>query len=264
MDAFSVIDSRYRALYDRAAEVLGADPRVLAFEPGGSIATGEVDQWSDLDLHIAVGNNDFDAFVADWPQWLKTITATVFARTPLFPSIINTVTADGLTFDIVVYRDAIPAFKAAAGYPVGSLARQPFPDQDQALQYAVEEQLRGLAGPFITLVQRGEHLRHLTGAPHIVGLLMTVLLAETRSPPAGKRWNASLSSEQLAAVEALPALRATREAVIAFGLEVAHQIITRSRPLFVDYGLAWPSDLAAVASTRLEENLGIDASDWLY
>src|SRR5207253_7135363 len=90
VDAFSVIDSRYRALYDRAVEVLGADPRVLAFEPGGSIATGEVDQWSDLDLHIAVGKDDFDAFVADWPQWLNTITATVFARTPIFPSIINT------------------------------------------------------------------------------------------------------------------------------------------------------------------------------
>ena len=259
MDAFSVVDPRYRQLYDRAAEVPGADPRVLA-EPGGSIATGDVDPWSDLDVHVAVAKGDFDTFVAEWPQWLGRITPTVFARAPIFPFIINTVTADGLTFDIVVYRDAIPAFKPVAGYPVGLLARQPFTDQGDALQYAVEEQLRGLTGPFITLVQRGEHLRHLTGAPHIVGLLMTVLLAETHSPPAGKRWNPSLNPEQLAATESLPPLGATRDGVVSFGLEVARQIVTRARPLFPQYGLAWPADLAAVARARLAQTLEVDAS----
>ena len=34
-------------------------------------------------------------------------------------------------------------------------------------------------GPFISLLEREEHLRHLTGVPHLLGLLTTVFLAET-------------------------------------------------------------------------------------
>ena len=54
-------------------------------------------------------------------------------------------------------------------YSVGLLSSGQFDDLGDALEYAVEEQLRGLAGPFITLIQRDEHLRHLTGVPHILG-----------------------------------------------------------------------------------------------
>jgi hypothetical protein len=41
--------------------------------------------------------------------------------------------------------------------------------------------LRGLTGPFMSLIQREEHMRHLTGVPHILGLLTTVFPAETGS-----------------------------------------------------------------------------------
>ena len=44
------------------------------------------------------------------------------------------------------------------------------------MQYAVEEQMRGLAGPFISLIQRGEHLKNLMGISHLLGLLTTVFL----------------------------------------------------------------------------------------
>jgi predicted nucleotidyltransferase len=46
------VDLRYRALYERAARVVGADPRVLAVDVSGSIAAGKADRWSDLDLQI--------------------------------------------------------------------------------------------------------------------------------------------------------------------------------------------------------------------
>jgi len=37
MGGFEAVDARYRALYRRAEEVLGADPRVVAVEASGSV-----------------------------------------------------------------------------------------------------------------------------------------------------------------------------------------------------------------------------------
>src|SRR4051812_12584800 len=260
-----VIDPRYRPLYDRAIDVLGSDPRVISVEPSGSIAAGAADQWSDLDLQIIARPDTFGEFLDDWPAWLAAITPTVFARTPIAPFIINTVTADGLTLDLAVYSGAAPEFPwPPTEYVVGMLANRRFADLGEALEYAVAEQLRGMAGPFISLVQREEHLRHLLGLPHIMGLLTTVFLAETGSPPPAKRWNDTFTEEQLGAVAALPPVGASRDAIIAFGMGVAEMVIRRARPLYPRYGLSWPGDLAAVVADRVHEQLGLDAREWLY
>src|SRR5690606_7630970 len=94
MGGFEVVDPGYRALYERASAVLGADARVTAVGVGGSIGSGTADPWSDLDLRVAVDPAGHDAFVAEWPRWLADITPTVFARTPLAPWIVNAVTVD--------------------------------------------------------------------------------------------------------------------------------------------------------------------------
>ena len=126
------------------------------------------------------------------------------------------------------------------------------------------EQLRGMAGPFISLLERDEHLRHLTGVPHLLGLLTTVFLAETGAVPPGKHWNGTYTDEQRAAVAALPPVSATREGLIAFGLGLAELLVTRARPLYPRYDLEWPADLAPVTATRVQEQLGIDTTAWLY
>jgi hypothetical protein len=128
----------------------------------------------------------------------------------------------------------------------------------------VAEQLRGLAGPFVSLLGRGEHVRHLTGVPHLLGLLTTVFLAETGAPPPGKHWNRTFTDEQLAAVAALPPVSATREGIVSFGLGLAELLVGRARPLFPRYGLDWPCELAAVAAGRVRETLGLDLSGWLH
>jgi hypothetical protein len=259
------VDPRFRALYDRARAVLSDDPRVKAVELSGSVAAGTADEWSDLDLQIIAHAEHFDAVLADWPRWLARITPTVFARTPLAPFIINCVTDEGLTLDLSVvsgepFRFAPPTDE----YVVGALSSRRFTDLGEALEYAVAEQLRGLAGPFVSLVLREEHVRHLTGVPHLVGLLMTVFVAETGAPAPAKHWNRTLTDEQRAAVAALPPVAATREAIVAFGLGVAELIVTRARPLFPRYGLAWPTDLAAVAARRLHDRLDVDVRAWLH
>ncbi|MGD9795142.1 MAG: nucleotidyltransferase domain-containing protein [Acidimicrobiia bacterium] len=264
MGALEIVDQRYRLVYDRAMEVLGNDRRVLSATLTGSVADGTADPWSDLDLVVITHPEDHDEFVASWPEWLAAITPTVFARTPIAPFIINAVTADGLTVDFAIFSGVQPAFPPpSTQYTVGFLPIR-FDSIGEALEYAVVEQLRGLAGPFLSLVLRDEHIRYLTGVPHLMGLLTTVFLAETGELPPGKHWNRTFTSEQQAAVASLPALRATRADVIAWGLALAELIVSRARPLYPRYSLVWPEDFAVVAAARVEQNFGVNISGWLY
>lgn len=264
MGGIEVIDGRFASLWARARDVLGGDARVRSLEIGGSVGAGTADAWSDLDLVVVAEPEHHDDLVASWPEWVSRITPTVFARTPIAPFVINTVTADGLTLDFSVWSGEAPVFPPATTYTVGMLSGQRFADIGAALDYAVGEQLRGLAGPFVSLVQREEHLKHLTGVPHLLGLLTTVFLAETGAPPPAKHWNATFTEEQRAAVAALPAVGADRERITAFGLALAELVLTRARPLFERYELRWPADLATVTAERLRATLGIDAAAWLH
>lgn len=260
-----VVDQRYVELYRRTQQVLGVDPRVKSVELSGSVALGTADQWSDLDLKIITTPEGFESFLADWKTWVARITPTVFARRPIAPFIVNTLTGEGLTLDMAIYSGEAPQeYTGPAQYSVGLLSSRLFDNLGDALEYAVEEQLRGLTGPFITLIQRSEHLRHLTGVPHVLGLLTTVFLAETGSPPPGKQWNRTFSAEQQATVAALPPVSATREGVLSFGLAVAEILVTRARPLYIRYERRWPTDLAQVAADRLEGQLGLAVRGWLH
>ena len=265
MGGFEVVDPRYRALYDRAVEVLSADARVLTVRAAGSVGSGTADAWSDLDIEVVTAADQHESFLADRDAWLSAITPTVFCRTPIAPFVINTITAEGLTFDLAVWAGQTPEWPTPpVRYTVGMLAGTPFDDLGAALEYAVAEQLRGMSGPLISLIEREEHLRHLTGVPHLLGLLTTVFLAETGSVPPGKHWNGTYTEEQRAAVAALPPVSATREGLLAFGLGLAELLITRARPLFPRYEQAWPADLARVAAERVRGQLGIDISRWCY
>ncbi|MEO6318310.1 MAG: nucleotidyltransferase domain-containing protein [Acidimicrobiales bacterium] len=264
MGGLEVIDRGFAVIHERALAVLRGDERVASVSVGGSVGAGTADEWSDLDLQVVAHPDGYDDLLADWPTWLAAITPTVFARTPILPFVINTVTNEGLTLDITVFKGEAFEVPPATGHAVGMLSGVRFAELGPALDYAVVEQLRGMAGPFVSLVQREEHLRHLTGVPHLLGLLTTVFLAELDAPPMGKHWNRTLTPEQRGAVAALPPVRATREDIVAFGLGLAELLVTRARPLYPRYGLEWPTDLATVTATRLRDCLDIDASRWLH
>jgi hypothetical protein len=263
MGGLEVVDPGFVTIHERALAVLVPDDRVLEVRLAGSVGAGTADAWSDLDLQVIATEEGFDDLLADWPAWLAEITPTVFARTPVAPFVINTVTRGGLTLDLVVAKGAPFEVPPAPGYPVGMLGGTRVHDLGAALEYAVAELLRGMAGPFVSLVQREEHLRHVAGAAHLVGLLTTVFLAELGAPPLGKHWNATLTEEQRAAAAGLPALAPTREGVVAFGLGLAELLVRRARPLYPRYDLEWPGELARVTARRVEAILGVDASGWL-
>ena len=263
MGGLDVVDPRFSAVYHRAVEVLDADERIDSVLISGSVGVGTADEWSDLDLQVVARADAYEDVLGDWPSWLAAITPTVFARTPIAPFIINAVTDQGLTLDIVVCKGEPFNVPRATDYAVGMLAGVRFASVADALEYAVAEQLRGLAGPFVSLVQRDENFRSLTGIGHLVGLLSTVFLAETGAPPPGKLWNQTFTPEQLAAVAALPAVTATNRGMVDFSLAIAKLMLTRARPLYAVYDLEWPAEFARVVANRLRECLDIEAGDWL-
>jgi hypothetical protein len=70
----------YGSLLDRGVEVFRGDPRVRAAWVHGSVARGDADEASDLDVIIAVVDDDMPGFAAGWRDRLNDITPTVMAR----------------------------------------------------------------------------------------------------------------------------------------------------------------------------------------
>ena len=70
----------YQTLLDRATEVFLADERVRAMWLHGAVARGAHDAGSDLDIDIAVRDEDFDTFTAESTSWWAKITPTVSRR----------------------------------------------------------------------------------------------------------------------------------------------------------------------------------------
>lgn len=257
------IDPRYGPLYERALEVLGADERVVRVEVHGSLANGTADEWSDLDLKVIVQDLAVTPFLAEWRDWMGRITPTVLLDRPLAPFIINAVTDDGLTFDVSVWAESAPEWSPPPGFSVGMMSGRRFTDYAEAVEYAVKERLRCLAGPGVRFLKRGDHLGHLGGLGHTLGLLTTVLLAETGVVPDDPRHpERYMTAEQRAVIEGLPPVTATYHALLAFELALAEQTLTRARPLFDRFGLTWPKELEAVAAANVKRHLGVEV-DWL-
>ncbi len=70
----------YASLLDRFIQVVGGDARVRAAWVHGSVARGDADEVSDLDVIIAVADDDVPAFAAGWRDRLDEVTPTVMAR----------------------------------------------------------------------------------------------------------------------------------------------------------------------------------------
>lgn len=73
----AVLPAGYGPLFDKAAEQFWNDDRVRGMWIHGALARDGGDAGSDLDLDIAIDDDDFDAFTSEWREWLALITPTV-------------------------------------------------------------------------------------------------------------------------------------------------------------------------------------------
>jgi Streptomycin adenylyltransferase len=266
--ALDPLPAGYHALFDRLLEVAEADSRVRGLWLSGSLARGDADAGSDLDVLLAVRDEDFAAFATGWQEWLATVTPTLIARPlPHAPGCFYSTTRDCLRLDVV----SEPVAKLAesphrrrvvvldrdgldARVPAPTAAAQPDTDR---VAYLVEEFYRLLAIFIPAVVVRQDWLLGMAGAQGIRESLYELFVqANQPLPPMGlKQWSAKLTPAQRTVLEELPAIDASRDALVRAMWANAQAWRTHGRAAVEGLGLPWPSDLADTVQAHFEAEL---------
>jgi predicted nucleotidyltransferase len=266
----------YQTLLDRATELFQADERVRAMWLHGAIARGAQDAGSDLDIDIAVRDQDFDAFTAESAAWWVKITPTVsrrelpqmpgsfFALTPMCERVdviterVSALSTSRLTRRVTIFdRDGLTALVPAPSDPAA---------QPEVLRYCIEETLRQAANFPIVLI-RHDWLMGIVAVQQI-HLLLYELFSEANKPmpPTGpKHGSHKLPSEQRQALERLPVPQAECGSILAARQAALRFFEAQAGVVAKRYSIVWPIELAGAVHAymrRSEAELGVSALDW--
>lgn len=258
----------YSRLFDRVLAVLAADDRVRAVWVSGSVARGDADLASDLDLIVTVADDEHAGFAAGWRTWLAAITDTVLARPlPFAPGSFYAVTPDWHRLDVVVERAsdvAVTMLRAriavldrddlADVLPLEAAPPGPSPEKIAAL---VEEFLR-IHGLLPVIVARRDWLLGVEGV-HTLRSLLYQLFVEASAPHAStgvKRWSEKLAAEHRLLLEALPTGSATREGVVDGHLALVGAFRHVLPGICERHGVPWPARLERATIAHVERQLG--------
>ncbi|MGH3404943.1 MAG: hypothetical protein ACRDRJ_20920 [Streptosporangiaceae bacterium] len=224
------------------------------------MARHAADAGSDLDISLAVRDNDFAAFAAEWESWLEGITPTVTARKISDGSFYALTTAcqrfdvisepvsklpgTVLTRRIVVFdKDGLNSLIPTPADPPPSAAD---------IAYVIEETLRQ-AADFPTVIVRQDWPLGVIAVQQ-VQLFLYELFAESNkpAPPTGpKQWSHKLTPRQRQLLEGLPVAAPTRESVMT-AREAAFRLFFAEVPrIAADAGVLWPGELETAVRTHL-------------
>jgi hypothetical protein len=266
LSALAVLPPAYRALFERTRRVAEDDARVRALWLGGSLARGDADAASDLDLLLAVADDAHAEFARDWRAWLARITPTLIARPqPFLPGSFYSVTTGGERLDVVVEpaaRLATTVFRMralvfdrdglAARIPAPPAPAGPSPERIASL---IEEFFRDSLLVDVSIT-RGDVLLANEGVHLLRGLLYQLFCeANAPLPVSGvKRWSEKLTPPQRALLEELPTGAGTLAAVLAAQWEISRAFLASAREIAAAHGVAWPGELEAALNRHLRAN----------
>ncbi|WP_179380385.1 nucleotidyltransferase domain-containing protein [Jannaschia marina] len=248
---------------------VGADG-IRALFLGGSHGAGRADDWSDLDFVLVAEDGACDATAAIWRTAVEQVGEIIlwWDRTTV-PVLINAITADWTRIDVLMLTPdqlggqtqdrLIPLFDhddLFAGLAAAAAASRPDPKR---LRRNVEEFIR-ILGLLPLSVGRAEYINGVLGVFHLRNQLVDLMIAETAVPDRGGMLtlNRLLTEEQRAALTAMPAPEATREAMIAGHMTYAAEFLPRARRLARTLRVDWPERFEACTWARLNEMLALE------
>jgi predicted nucleotidyltransferase len=262
-DPLEALPASYRALFERTRSVAESDERVRALWLSGSLARGDADAASDLDLLVSVTDASHDEFARGWRDWLAKITPTVIARPlPFLPGSFYAVTPGRERLDVVVEpvarlattifrvrllvfdRDGLDALVPA---PVAGAG----PSRER-IAFLIEEFFRDY-GMFDVVATRRDLLLG-NEATHLLRGLLYQLFCEANAPlpqTGVKQWSAKLTPEQRALLERLPTGGADFDSMAAANAAVGRAFVEQARRLARAHGVAWPDELEAATLRHL-------------
>jgi len=263
VDGLDALSAGYHALFENARRVCEADERVRAMWLSGSLARGDADAGSDLDLLVAVRDDAVEEFARGWREWLARITPTVIARPlPFLPGSFYSVTPGRERLDVVVEpvsklgssffrtrrlvfdRDGLDARIPAAQPPPG-------PSRER-IGFLIEEFFRDYGMSDVVAARRDLLLGN--EATHLVRSLLYQLFCEANAPlaPRGvKQWSAKLTAAQRELLERLPTGGSDFAAMLAAHEAVSQAFAASARKIAAAHGVVWPEELEAATRRHL-------------
>ncbi len=251
-----------QALIDSITRVTQNDARIQSAWLQGSLAGGDGDQWSDVDVLLITAEPDIPALVQHYRANVALIAepAHIYGA---FPTILNVVTDDWLRFDLLF---APPS--ALARYAPGNLKKlfardgaaaptgQAQAQSPEALEPIILEFLRVL-GLGAVVLNRREYIVSLDGMGLLRGMIVDLFMIENgrRRDRGVKRINQFLTDEQRTALEALPPLSATRDSLVAYMIAAAQLFLPRAQALANAQAATWPEDFLAATRAHLNREL---------
>jgi hypothetical protein len=258
----------HQALADRALEALGLDGRVVAVFVGGSLATGQVDEESDLDLTVIVDDSGLDSFWEGLGRWFHSVGRPVAVAPGPMPHLLTGLMHDGLRLDVaVVARTALASRPrrpmvalhdpddVLVGLEFASPRFEPTPEW---LSSHVSDFLRFLDQLNVVVV-RGEWIAGVDNTWYLISRLLDLYAHSNRAPRTSpRRVNARLTPAQQMAVESLPPIQANEASVVGVHLAVARLYRTEARALADKLGAEWPTELEEAVLDHLRVRTGTD------
>lgn len=255
----------HSALLEQALRALRQDDRVLAVLLGGSLASGDADEESDIDLTVVVDDTVADAFTHA-RDWLERMEAPVIASLGPMPNLVTSLMRDGLRLDVTVERRTVFETRSrravvALHDPLGLLAGvevvvpryEPTPEW---LRRTVEDFLRFL-DQLSVIVLRQEWIAGVDNAWYLISQLVDLYAHDNRAPrTSARRVNARLTAEQRSAVKSLPAIQATERAIVDVHISVAELFIPLAQEMYRQLGLEWPEELQRAVREHLHRRVG--------
>ena len=237
----------------------------------GSLASDDGDEFSDVDVHVAVDLPADEIAFATWSALVRKLDA-VFVRVLRVSDglVVNAATRSGRLFDIVVHASSslatgVPGPVLALKDERGFLARatirggraQPSPEQIVAW---VEEFLRCLL--LLTVVgPREEWVSAELGSLSMLELLKDLMLAENGDVGIGsaKRLRHRLTPEQHQTLLGLPPIAPNAASIVRFQSALATEFLPRAHDLCARLDIDYPTEFEAAVLARLAGLLHVPA-----
>jgi hypothetical protein len=258
----AVLPAGYGPLFDRAAAVFAADDRVRGMWIHGSTARGAADAGSDLDMALAVRDDDFGAFAGEWKTWLAAISPTLTAR-KIGDGSCYALTTTCERFDVIsepvsklpdtVLTRRIVVFDKDDLHRLIPAPDDPPPDAAK-ITFLIEETLRQAAN-FPAVVVRRDWLMGVVAVQQ-VQLFLYELFAESNKPmPAAgpKQWSSKLTPRQRQLLEGLP-VAAPAERSVRAAREAAFTLFFAEAPAIAkSNNVTWPDELERAVRAYLDD-----------
>ena len=267
--ALEPLPAPYHRHFDRILEVVRPDERIRGLWLSGSLARGTADAGSDLDLVLAVRDDDFDAFAEGWRDWMARITPVLLAKElPRSKVIIYALTEDLCRIDAVVEpvsRVATsPHRRRLAVIDRDGLDRmvpepEPGPGPDRSKITAMITEFWRIQANFPAMINGRKDLLCANVGVHGSAQMLYDLFVETNQPlpPMGvKQFTSRLQPDQAEVLLGLPVCApGDRRLLIEADLAVCEAMATAGRAAAERVGADYPERIAAAVQAHLHTTL---------